>query len=401
MNDSSKLCEHKLLKMSTEFDKHFWVGEQPPLDFVSANIQGCTNYRLSSSHHSKYEVVWLYEVDLACIPSGKYELILDEVLRLIGEKGKLVVRYSQSKNFSVIGLKSFLGRKYNFKVSVSDEWHINGFFTTVFDVDRVDVQRYRKDDWTFAILTQGARLDNVIDFLKSVRTQGDHEIIVCGPEDKAYKPFGVRYHSQADGHLRYRENLAEISRKKNDIASIATRTNLMIVHDRYKLNEDFFSGFEQFGYDFDFASCLQWYQCGTRFPAYAAMERPGLSWSPPVDCDDYSTLQPNQFLNGGLLIAKSDTLRDIRFNDMLFWNQAEDLELSTRFRLQGIPPRMNVFSSATTLGIDPSYTSAFRPLGSRSLRVPKGNIGERLKGSGREIERRLRPYFRKAFRKAA
>jgi hypothetical protein len=56
-------------------------------------------------------------------------------------------------------------------------------------------------------------------------------------------------------------------------------------------------------------------------------------------------------VNGGLMVFKTHTLRANQFNDLLYWNQAEDVEVSRVFTDAGMPPRMNYLSSATTIGI--------------------------------------------------
>ena len=400
-----------LIGMARQYDRHFWVGESAPFDFTTANILGCTNFRLSPGHHRRYQVVWAYEQSPADLAPGQFELVFDELLRLIDDRGKLVVRFSQNDHFTVIKLKHFLGRRYNARIQVDHESFEDGVFTTVFDVRRFKLERYRDKRWTFAIVTQGKRKANVVRFLKSIR-QFDpeliHEILVLGPPDNAYEPFDVRYMK-----TEYREHLAEISRKKNDIAEFATHPNLLIAHDRYVLDENFFAGFEQFGYDFDFTTVLQWYECGTRFPAYAALVGEDLTWSTPIDCSDYNSLRASQFLNGGLLVGKTDSFRDIQFNDMLFWNQAEDLELARAFRNHSLPPRVNCFASATTLGITPEYTKTFVPETSskannytpkrknRSLLNKETFLTVPILRYGKKVEQLLRPHIQRIFRKAS
>ncbi|MEW4451914.1 hypothetical protein AB1L30_04425 [Bremerella sp. JC817] len=395
--------EEQLLDLVKNNQNHFWVGQHPPFDFATANITDSINFRLTPGHHHRYDVVWCYELDPATLVGNQYELLFDELLRLIGEEGKLVVRYSQSEHFTVIRLKHFLGRRYNTEISIESESQHNGVFTTVFAVKRLNLDQYRRTDWSLAIITQGTRVENVVRFLESVRSADpnfSHEIIVCGPENEAYEKYQVRYHSGPANGRPYRDKLAEISRKKNDLAEIATGANLLIIHDRYVLDEGFFDGFDRYGYDFDFLAVLQQYECGSHFPAYVGMIGPELTWQVPLVCEDYNQIHPNQFLNGGFLIAKTETLRAVRFNDMLLWNQAEDMELSYTFRLHSLPPRMNCFSRATTLGITPEYTKTFVPFPKAPSKaiISFKNI---LKDSGRKIERRLRPYLRKLKKRSA
>jgi hypothetical protein len=169
--------------------------------------------------------------------------------------------------------------------------------------------------------------------------------------DEAYGPYGVRVEDR-----RYRDDVAEISRKKNDIAAAASRANLLIAHDRYTLDPGFLAGFDTFGYDFDLVAVAQWYDDGHPFPAYCALPGHALVRTPTtIHCPDANTLRPLQFVGGGLIVAKTRTLRQIRFNDVLFWCEAEDVELARAFRDRGLPPRMNPWSSATTHGVDRAW----------------------------------------------
>ena len=387
-----------LLQIARSQTRQIWIGEDPPLDMPAVNIWGSTNFRLSSSHHQAYDVVWFYEKDPAGLAPMQYELVFDELLRLLKAKGKLIVRYSQNDHFSIISLKHFLGRRYGVEIEIESESSIGGELITVFEVRRQDITRYARKDWTFAVLTQGKRIDNLTAFFDSIRRfdpHFEHEILVCGPKLPEMDRYRLTYLRKE-----YREELAEISRKKNDIADAASGANLCIVHDRYRLDANFFAGFERFGYDFDFLTVPQYYECGTHFPAYCAFSGKTLNWSTPLDCTDYNSLTETQYLNGGFLIAKTQTLREIRFNHILFWNQAEDVELARGFRSQSLPPRVNVFSSAHTMGITPQYTAAIVPANSLTLAVEtrKKEIGRLTKAclqSGKKVEQTLRPYLKR------
>lgn len=390
----------ELLELARGSGPQVWIGDHPPFDWVGLSLRRCTNFRASSSHHGRYDVVWYYEESPADLKPGQHELVFDELIRLIGARGRLVVRFHKDvRHFTIVALKHLLGRRYNTSVCIESESLEDGWFTIVFGVVRHGLDRYGSDDWTFAVLTQGIRVENVVALCRSVREQdpeGRHEILVWGPGNAAYEPFGATCH---DGD--YRDELAEISRKKNDIAERATRTNLMIVHDRYRIEPKFFEGFARFGYDFDFVTIPQRYECGAEFPGYAALDNGMFYKSRSIACRDYDMIRDGQYVNGGLTIVKTETLRDVRFNDMLFWNQWEDVELTQQFRNRGLPPRVNCFSAATTLGITPDYTRAFLtergPLtGVRhaAADISTGIMASMLAG-GKKIERRLRPVIRR------
>lgn len=390
----------ELLKLARGSGSHVWIGHHPPFDCVALPLRGCTNFRASSVHHGRHDVVWYYEESPADLRPGQHELVFDELIRLIGARGRLVVRFHKDlRHFTIVALKHLLGRRYNTTICVESESLEDGWFTIVFGVVRHGLERSCSDEWTFAVLTQGKRVENVTAFCRSVREQDPdrrHEILIWGPDDPAYEPYGVVSH---DGG--YRDDLAEISRKKNDIAKRATRANLLIVHDRYRIDPGFFDGFARFGYDFDFVTVPQHYECGAHFPGYAALENGMFCKSRSIDCRDYDMIRDGQYVNGGLMVVKTETLRDVRLNDMLFWNQWEDVELTQQFRNRGLPPRVNCFSSATTLGITPEYTRAFLTERGRlsGIRRIASDVGAGIRTSvlarGRKIEQRLRPVMRR------
>lgn len=367
-----------LLELASDAGPQAWIGRRAPFAFTALDLLQASNFRASPGHHGRYRRVWIVEEDLGQLAPGQFELLLDEAVRMLPEYGQLVLRFTQSANCSIIALKHCLGRRKGARVSVVDERVDRKRYTLVLDVHRVDSQRYHRDDWCFAVLTQGERLDNLRAFFQSIydqQPQSPFEILVCGPQlPKEFDAFQLRY---APGD-HYRDHLAEISSKKNDLAQLTDRANLCIVHDRYRLQPGFFRGFALYGYDFDYVTIPQWYECGEPFPAYCALTQTNLSWSTPLDCRNYQALLPTQYVNGGLIIAKTATLREIPFNHLLFWNQAEDVELARAFRDAGLPPRINLHCSAVTLGIGPDYTKAIIPFYGQSLEELQGSLLGRM-----------------------
>jgi hypothetical protein len=226
-------------------------------------------------------------------------------------------------------------------------------------VRRNDLQRYRPAPWTMAVVTQGTRVENVERFCKSVRDQDPeqcHEILVHGSPHPSYDAYGVRYVEPEPNTL---EGLT-LGQKKNAIARAARHPNLLIAHDRYVIDEGFFDGFARFGYDFDFCAVQQTYDDGEPYPAYCALNADGLFWAPTVHCENYNALHVNQYVNGGLMVFKTHALLACPFNDLLYWNQAEDVEVSRVFTDSGMPPRMNYLSGATTIGIPKASPAQWR-----------------------------------------
>ena len=328
--------------------RHVWVGRFAPLDWPSVELGHGTNYRSSAAHHQRYDTVWLYEYGLGAHDITRLELILDESIRLLGEQGVLVLRYMREV---VPAVKKLLARRPNLTAEVEREWMAPSEIISVVRVRREQLSHYRDRRWTFAILTTGGKEEAVVRFLRSVRDPAEgkgHEVLVCGPRSPAYDPYHVTYLDRT-----YRTDVAEIARKKNDIAAAAKHPNLLIAHDRYVLNPDFYAGFDRFGYDFDVATVRQWLDTGEEFPAYCALQKGDLTAIGPRMLRQYSGLYPGTFLNGGLFAVKTHVCRSLGLNPILYWDQAEDVEFSQVLRDHGLPPRINCFASAETRLVGP------------------------------------------------
>ncbi|WP_108396243.1 hypothetical protein [Devosia submarina] len=355
-----------LLSLIQPEQEHIWIGKEPPFAMQALNLLESTNCRVAPIHHTRYQVVWYYRDLLNRAGEMRWRLALDECIRMLGARGMLVLRFEQNLYFSVINLKQFLGRRRGIAVNIEYENIHEGVFTVVFSIERENVELYRDKSWSFVLLAKGDRTDNAVAFLQSVRAidpDHKHQIIVVGPLRPEYTPFGVTCHSRE-----YREELAELGRKKNDAVALAQRANVAIVHDRYVLDPRFLIGFDSFGYDFDIVAVKQIYASGEDFPFYGAIESRDLVWAQPVHCSDYDSLLPGQFVNGGFMVFKSHMSRAIGFNKLIFWNQAEDLELTQEFMRDSLPPRVNVHSLAVT-SAPSTYTIAFRPQKRRLRRV--------------------------------
>ena len=74
--------------------------------------------------------------------------------------------------------------------------------------------------------------------MQSIRNQdkeAKHEIIISGPHKASYDKYNVKYLDQSQFRD---EQFAEISKKKNAIAQMASNPNLLIAHDRFYLDKD-------------------------------------------------------------------------------------------------------------------------------------------------------------------
>lgn len=343
-----------------EYIKKFnncWIGIRPPYDIKTVDISKSTNFRLASVLHQQFEVVWLYEKLLDNYGVLSWKIVLDEAIRLLGKEGWLIIRTRKIGVVTAVELKNYLGRHIGISVFLEYELkEANETSCLVFRITRKNIECYKDNTWTFGILTTGSKKKNVIEFLKSIREKEEREseIIIAGPYDPDYEKYNVIY---LDCSF-IRPDMAEISKKKNAIADAATRANLMIVHDRFSLSNSFFSDFQEYGYDYDFLSVIQIGSNGDKLPAIAVHIR-NENYGLQVIPKEWDKLFDGTYVNGGAMIFKTHILRQIRFNELLCWEQREDVELSERFIMNSIIPRINYISSINVLELREGYQFAF------------------------------------------
>ena len=322
----------------------------------SVNICESSNFRCDSSCHGRYSNAFLIEQPLSHIK--RWDILLDEVLRLLCQTAYLTVSYHNiGPHASNALIKKFLGRRYQYSISQAEEWHDkkSGRYISTFHVSKLFPDRYRADSWSFCILTNGNKEDIVKSFCESVRSQKDgnkHQILIFSSK----AGIGLEYNAEyinIDGLV---DSWGEISKKKNELAKRASGENLVLAHDRYTLSANFVESFDKYGYDFDYLTIPQYYESGAIYPSLNGIESPPLMWKKVYFTSEYSKYPPNPFVNGGFIIVKRDTIRDIRFNELNNWNQAEDVELGLAMNNVSLPPRVNTLTKAITHGITEEYT---------------------------------------------
>ena len=342
--------KNRLLDFITKTNRHAWIGMSYSFNMDTIDMESCKNFRLSPELHQKYDVVWLYEKRLDHYHILSWKIIIDETLRLLDENGFLVVRFQEGKSFTIPMLKSFLGRNININIDIEMEYvNENAEYVIIFKIKRLNIDKYKDKRWTFAMLTSGKKDENVIKFLDSIRCndkENEHEIIISGPKKEIYNKYNVKYLDMSQFRD---EQYAEISKKKNAIAGIASNPNLLIAHDRYYLNKTFFPDFEKYGYDFDFLAIKQLFEDGTEYPSYTFLYETNLTWTHQVMCRNYQYLFHSQYVNGGIMVFKSHNLRIIPYNDLLFWNQMEDVEITQAFISNSLIPRVNYINTIYTV----------------------------------------------------
>jgi len=366
MINAKESLSEVITKLRGKFDKNAWIGDQPSFNADIIDLYSSSNGRVDPSFHGKYDAVWFVQTQLFLYPLA-WKLAIDESVRLLGEFGVLVVRTRDINTGTLFGLKSHLARSYNINCNLIDQ--IKGqdeSVISIFSINRKNLESYLDRNWTIGILSNGAKNENICNLISKaleIKDDCDLDFIICGPVINSPEGANCRFYNVGN-----EDNLARIGEKKNIIIKEAKYENILLIHDRYQLNSDFFHGFDIFGYDFDFVTVRQSYESGKLFPAYVGFKSKEFRWQSPLYSSDSRDLFDGHFLNGGLIVIKKTIGAFLNFNTLLLHNEAEDVEISFMLSMHGVTPRYNLFSSAVTVGVGENHTNSFKKISRISSR---------------------------------
>lgn len=179
------------------------------------------------------------------------------------------------------------------------------------------------NDWSFGIV-YGSNTTYLPEVIQSIREQNipDYEIILVGDSSLISE-------IQGDDILKinFDETIRSgwITKKKNIICQFSKKNNISLHHDYVKLNPNWFSGFENFGYDWDVCMTPIRDVTGLRF-------RDWVYW-PPEFVDYYSEPDTSKmYVSGSYYCVKKKYALINPLDEKLCWGQGEDVEWSKRLR---------------------------------------------------------------------
>lgn len=335
-----------------------WIGGKPSVGAEPIELWCASNGRVSPEFHQQFDVIWFYETPIFNY-SLNWRLALDEILRLAAAEAVLVLRSVDQATGTLFELKSKLYRHPSFDCSLLKQVALDdGSTVSVIRIKRENLPDYRSNRWSVGILSNGQKNKNIKNLIVQMIRLAEGraiEFIICGPA------FDIGLDcDHAFINLAANDSLPRVGEKKDLITKTAKYENVALFHDRYCIGDDFFSGFDLYGYDFDFVTVRQSYESGAFFPGYVGFKKPEMRWQSPSYSKDSRVLFEGHYLNGGLMIIKRHIALCSSINPLLLHNEAEDVELGFVLAAQGITPRVNLFSSAVTVGVPDTYTSTFR-----------------------------------------
>lgn len=186
-------------------------------------------------------------------------------------------------------------------------------------------------DFSFCIVTgyqDTERLSSIIDNIDSLKIP-NFEILIIGGGRNSYL-----HNSKSVRFIDFDESVKPIwiTKKKNILAREAKYDNLVIMHDYHIFDKNWYEEFKIFGTDWDICSCPQYLINGSRNPMdWSLWDKPGYGRAWSIDYNDWSQTK-YMYVSGGFFIVKKYVMMNEPLNELLGWNEEEDVEWSLRVR---------------------------------------------------------------------
>lgn len=182
-------------------------------------------------------------------------------------------------------------------------------------------------DFTFGITTDGAAPARIEEILQSIRSLKipRYEVLIIGAnglpaDDVRYVPFDET------------QKTMWITRKKNLLAQEATYENVVIFHDYYVFDKEWYTQYVAFGNEWDVCSNAQLLLNKKRhFTDWVTWDSPRLPRYTPMRYDDWSHTD-YMYQSGGYMLVKKDFMKECPMDETMGWGNAEDVEWSLRMR---------------------------------------------------------------------
>lgn len=314
----------KIERFFVEPDNFYSLKDKVPyesLDFI---------YSKNLINETKFFKILIKEWFYSCKTGGKiiiemipnrilnFDSLVKEIELLIGEKTKIII---SDKEKGIIVLKKIKNA-----------------------LDSEDSM----DKWTFGILTDTRRNEDVELEIKSIIDMKipHFEIITCG----TYRPKKNKYLK----HIPFEDILPWVTRKKNLICAKAKYENLVITHNRFVFDKNWYEGMKSYGNYFEILGCVIKTPSGDRDDDWVTF---GMDPSKFLNGNydranigklEYRDWDKNGYISGGFCILKKSVWRKCKWDEFRIWGQAEDVKLSQDLYKKGIVARFNKDSICNT-----------------------------------------------------
>jgi hypothetical protein len=183
-------------------------------------------------------------------------------------------------------------------------------------------------NFTFAITTDYSdinRLNEVRESIYNLKIP-NYEVLIIGGKDYSH------YIDTTFLYFNDKKYPGWTTKKKNILVETARYENVILMHDYFLFDDNWYNSFVEFGNEWDICSNQQLLINGKRhFTDWVTWDDPVFPRYTSLSYDDWSRTQ-HMYMSGGYFIVKKHVVMDNPFNESLMHGQAEDVEWSLRVR---------------------------------------------------------------------
>jgi glycosyltransferase involved in cell wall biosynthesis len=277
------------------------------------------------------------DVALAHVNSNAFvEPVLHQMLKFVPVGAEVETRLTDNQHLTGFGFKALVDKQFPGQFAWTAQGR-EGPVTTQLRYRRYAPAPIWHDGphtgWTFGMLTNGTRLDNVARFIESIEQhcREPYEILIVSPV--ALDDLESRRHVRV---IRFTEHddLGWITKKKNLICEQALYSDVLVCHDRFWLDEDFTQQFADWGFAYGVAALRVRLPDGRRALDWGVVSSQNQVWS-EGGLLDYRAYSQYVYNPGGATVIRKAFWRRFPWNENLFWNEHEDVELCRRIQRAG------------------------------------------------------------------
>lgn len=280
-----------------------------------------------------------------------FRILLYEWFLVVKEGGYIIIEFEDNEIMDYSRLKSEITTlvlykdKYKIVEECSEGNRKKIILQKTASIKRPDNEI---NQWTFGMVTNGKRKDFIEKAIKSIRGLNvpQYEIILCGT-----------YYGEIKNDINYihfteHDDKGWITKKKNLICENASYENIVVIHDRIYFDREWFIGMKNYENYFDVLSCpvILFLKNGKTITSNWETLKEGFKLEDDKKLFhtngalDFSDWDKNAIIPGPLIILKKHIWSLEKWNENLFWGEAEDIEYSHRQHRSGIMIRLNSYS---------------------------------------------------------
>lgn len=265
-----------------------------------------------------------------------FERTLHEVLKYIAVGNDLQIVMVGNHHLQWFGLKALLSQLAPGQFTLVDQiCQEHGQWRLHFRRTAPVAEHYRAPHtgWTFGLLTLGDKPERTLAYLDSIRQACDepYEAIVVCPREL---PFLTEREEVKQIVFDTHDDKGWITKKKNLICQAAKFSDILICHDRFTLSPTFCQSFESWGYSYGMAAPRITLPDGGRSVDWAVVSSQNRTWS-SGGLLDYRSYTPYAYVPGGATLLRKAFWQQFPWDENLFWNEHEDVELCRRAQRAG------------------------------------------------------------------